>query len=150
MQETNRMNQVFPYANVVAGALVLVVGFIFHWIGQLISILNWDLATKIGLQEEELLPEYKVYEHAIAAADVAIGWIYGIAGVGLVLGSQWGYTLAWFPGVILVYHSISYWFWTGNRRKGGHKLVADSVRIGWPVANFVAGALAILVAWNAC
>ena len=45
------MNQVFPYANVVAGVLVLIVGFVFHWIGQLISILNWDLATRIGLQE---------------------------------------------------------------------------------------------------
>lgn len=143
------MNQVFPYANVVAGVLVLVVGFIFHWIGQLISVLNWDLATRIGLQEEALPPEYKVYEHAIAVADVALGWIYGLAGLGLVLGAQWGYKLAWVPGVVLVYHSISYWFWTGNRRKAGHKLVADSMRIGWPVANFVAGALAILVAWNA-
>ena len=46
------MSQVFPYANIVAGLLVLVVGFIFHWIGQLISILNWELATRIGLQEK--------------------------------------------------------------------------------------------------
>jgi hypothetical protein len=144
------MAQSFPYANVVAGVLVLVVGFIFHWIGQLISVSNWNLATRIGLQEEELLPEYKVYEHAIALADVAVGWIYGIAGVGLLIDAELGYKLAWFPGVILVYHSISYWFWTGNRRKAGHKLVADSVRIGWPVVNFAAGALAILVAWNAC
>jgi hypothetical protein len=52
--------------------------------------------------------------------------------------------------VVLVYHSISVWFWFGNQRKAGHKLVADPFRIAWPVANFVAGALAILVAWNAC
>ena len=144
------MNRLVPYANVVAGVLVLVVGFIFHWIGQLISVLNWDLATKLGLQEAELPPEYKVYEHAVAAADVALGWLYGIAGLGLVLGTPWGYKLAWVPGVVLVYHSISYWFWTGNRRKNGHKLVGDGMRIGWPVANFVAGGLAILVAWSAC
>jgi hypothetical protein len=134
----------------VTGVLVLIVGFLFHWIGQLISLLNWDLATRIGLQEAALSPEYKVYEHAIAAADVALGWIYGLAGLGLVLGTPWGYKLAWFPGVVLVYHSISYWFWTGNRRKAGHGLVADSTRIGWPLANFVTGALAILVAWSAC
>jgi hypothetical protein len=144
------MDQVFAYANIVTGTLVLIVGFGFHWIGQLVSILDWERATRIGLQEEELLPEYKVYEHAIALADVAVGWIYGIAGVGLLIDAELGYKLAWFPGVILVYHSISYWFWTGNRRKAGHKLVADSVRIGWPVVNFAAGALAILVAWNAC
>jgi hypothetical protein len=42
---------------------------------QLISVLNWDLATRIGLQEEALLPEYKEYEHAVAVADVALGWI---------------------------------------------------------------------------
>lgn len=63
---------------------------------------------------------------------------------------RWGYKLAWFPGVVLVYHSTSYWFWTGNRRKAGHKFEGDGTRIGWPVANFVTGALAILVAWNAC
>jgi len=67
-----------------------------------------------------------------------------------VLGTEWGYKLAWFPGVVLVYHSISYWFWTGNRRKAGQKLVSDSMRTGWPVANFLTGVLAILVAWNAC
>lgn len=144
------MDRVFSYANDVAGVLVLVVGFAFHWIGQLLSIINWGLATRIGLQEEELLPEYKAYEHAIAAADVALGWIYGLAGLGLILGTQWGYKLAWFPGVVLVYHGISYWFWTGNRRKAGHKFVADSTRIGWTVANLVAGGLAILVAWTAC
>jgi hypothetical protein len=97
-----------------------------------------------------LLPEYKVYEHAIAVADVAIAWIYGIAGVGLLIDAQVGYKLAWFPGVVLVYHSISYWFWTENRRRAGHKLTADSVRVGWTVTNFVTGVLAILVAWNAC
>lgn len=144
------MDQVVPYANVVAGVLVLVVGFLFHWIGQLISVLNWDLAARIGLQEATLLPEYKVYESAIAKADVALGWVYGLAGLGLVLGAPWGYKLAWIPGVVLVYHGISYWFWTGNRRQAGHKLVGDSMRIGWTVANLAAGALAILVAWNAC
>jgi hypothetical protein len=144
------MNQIFPYANIVAGAAVLVVGFGIHWIGQSISVLNWDLGTRLGLQEEDLLPEYKVYEHAIAAADAAMGWIYGIAGLGLVLDTQWSYKLAWFPGVVLVYHSISYWFWTRNRRSAGHQLVADSMRVGWVLANSIAGALTILVAWNGC
>ena len=143
------MDQVFPYANIVAGVLVLAVGFIFHWIGQLISILDWDLATRMGLQEKGMLPEYKVYEHAIAVADVAIGWIYGIAGVGLILGTPWGFKLAWFPGVVLIYHSISFWFWTRNQRKSGHRLTADSLRIGWSVANMITGVLAILVAWSA-
>jgi hypothetical protein len=143
------MDQVFPYANTVTGVLVLAVGFVFHWIGQLISILNWDLATRIGLQEKGLLPEYKVYEHAIAVADVAIGWIYGMAGVGLILGTAWGFRLAWFPGVILIYHGISFWFWTGNQMRSGHKLASDPLRIGWSLANMITGLLAILVAWSA-
>ena len=142
------MNPLFPGANIVAGTLVLAVGFIFHWIGQLISVLDWDLATRIGLQEKGMPPEYKVYEHAIAVADVAIGWIYGIAGVGLILGTPWSFKLAWFPGVILIYHSISFWLWTGNRRRSGHQLTTDSVRIVWSLANMVTGVLAILVAWT--
>jgi hypothetical protein len=130
--------------------LVVVIGFGFHWIGQLVSVLNWKLATRIGIQEAALPPEYQVYEHAIAVADVALGWIYGLAGLGLVLGTQWGNKLAWFPGVVLVYHGVSYWFWTNNRRGAGHRLVSDSMRVGWPLANLLTGVLAVVVAWNAC
>ena len=137
----------FPYDNILVGVMVLVVGFVFHWIGQLIYILNWELAKKIGLVEKEILPEYEVYERAIAKADVAMGWIYGVAGVGLILGTQWGYKLAWFPGVVFVYHSLSFWFWTENRRKAGHKMMSDAGRIVWFVANFITGILAIAIAW---
>lgn len=139
----------FPYSNVVVGILVLIIGFGFHWIGQLYSVLNWDHATKIGLQEKALLPEYRVYEHAIAVADSAIGWLYGIAGVGLILGAQWGYKLAWFPGVVFIYHSIMAWVWEENRRKSGHQFWSDRSRILWCLSNFVTGALVIFVAWNA-
>lgn len=144
------MNQVFPYANIITGILILVVGFVFHWIGQLISILNWDFATKIGIQEIGMPPEYKVYEHGTAIADAAIGWIYGIAGVGLILGTQWSFRLAWVPGVVMIYHSISFLFISRNQRKAGHRFMHDSIRVAWFLANSITGALAILVAWNGC
>lgn len=51
--------------------------------------------------------------------------------------------------MVLIFHAFSYWFWTGNRRKAGHRLVSDSMRIGWTVANLVTGVLAVAVAWNA-
>ena len=143
------MNPLFPYAHIVAGVLVLIVGFVFHWVGQLISLINWGYATKIGLQEEGLLDEYAVYERAIAVSDVALGWVYGLAGIGLILGARWGYKLAWFPGVVLLYHAIGFWFWTGNRRKAGHPLTPTPVRIGWTIANGLTGVLAIWVAWPA-
>ena len=60
------MDPVFPYAHIVAGILILIVGFLFHWLGQLISIVNWDLAVRLGLQEKDAPPEYRVYEHGIA------------------------------------------------------------------------------------
>lgn len=143
------MNNLFPYDNIVAAILIFIVGFILHWVGQLVSIINWDFAMKIGLQEADMPKEYKVYEHAIALADSMIGWIYGLAAVGLILGTEWGYKLAWFPGVILIYHSLSFWFWTDNRKKDGHDLTPASLRIGWSLANFVTGAITVLVAWNA-
>ncbi len=139
--------QLFPYANIIAGILIFIVGFIFHWIGQLISLINWDLAIRIGLQEKGMLPEYKVYEHAIAKADVAIGWIYCIAAIGLILNTQWAYKLGWFPGVIMVYHSLSFWFWIGNQNKSGNPTATNTVRIVWFLANFVTGILTILVIW---
>jgi hypothetical protein len=110
----------FPYENIVAGVAILIVGFVFHFLGQLVSVINWDRATRLGLQEKHMLPEYRVYEHAIAVADVMLGWVYGIAGVGLILGATWGYKLAAIPGAILVYHGISAWFWERNRRTAGH------------------------------
>lgn len=141
--------QIFPYANIVVGILILIVGFIFHWIGQLISVINWDFATKLGLQEKKLLPEYKVYEHAIAVVDVMIGWIYGIAAVGLIFNISWAYRLAWFPGVIMVYHGFSFWFWSSNQIRSGHRLHPSAFRIGWFLANLITGLLAVLVAWHA-
>ena len=145
------MDQIFPYANVVAGILVLVVGFGFHWIGQGISLLNWDLATRLGLQEPGMPPEYRVYEHAIAVSDVALGWLYGLAGIGLLIGAPWGFKLAWFPGAVLIYHSIGFWMWTGNQRRAGHHLSTGepAPRIAWATANLVTGLMAVLVAWSA-
>ena len=52
------MNHVFPYDNIVVGILILIVGFGFHWIGQLISIVNWELAIKLGIQESNMPKEY--------------------------------------------------------------------------------------------
>ena len=138
----------FPYSNVVVGVLVLVVGFVFHWIGQLISVLNWDLAIRLGLQEKDVPPEYLVYEKGTAAADVAIGWIYGIAGVGLIWGTSWGFKLAWFPGVVLIYHGFCEWYWCGNAKRAGHPLLSDSSRMVWCLVNLVTGMLAIAVAWS--
>ncbi len=143
------MDYPFPYANVVSGLLVLVVGFGFHWIGQTISVVNWGFATRLGLQEQGMSPHFKVYEHAIASADATIGWIYGIAGIGLVLGTTWGMKLAWFPGTIMLYHAVCYWFWTANQRRQGRQLMSDSTRVGWTLANLVTGMLALFVGWSA-
>ena len=142
--------QLFPCANIVIGILIFVVGFIFHWIGQLISLIDWNFATRIGFQEKKLLPEYRVYEHAIAVADVMIAWIYGIAAVGLILNTTWAHKLAWFPGVIMIYHSFSFWFWSDNQKKSGHPMTSNAFRIVWFLLNFITGVLAVLVAWNAC
>lgn len=141
--------QIFPYANIIVGILVFIVGFIFHWIGQLISLIDWDFATKIGIQDKKALPEYKAYEHGIAVADVMIGWIYGIAAVGLILNASWAFRLAWFPGVIMIYHSFSYWFWTGNQNRSGHPTTTSTIRIAWFLFNLISGVLTVLVAWNA-
>lgn len=134
-------------AHIVVGVLIFVVGFVFHWIGQLISLLHWDLAVKIGLQEKRLLPEYKIYEKGIASADVAIGWIYGVAAVGLICDAPWAYKLAWVPAVALIYHGLGFWFWTGNQINAGHRSYGRLLRWTWSAVNIIAGLLTILVVW---
>jgi hypothetical protein len=143
----NSGSALFPHANVVAGVLVLIVGFVMHWLAQLLSVIDWKLGTRLGLQEKGLLPEYLVYERAIAVADAAIGWVYGIAALGLLLNAQWGYALAWIPGSILVYHAVMAWFWERNRRAAGQRYWRESMRITWCMANLGTGALTLLVAW---
>jgi hypothetical protein len=144
------MDALFPYANVLAGVLVLIVGFLFHFLGQLISLFNWELAVRIGIAEKAILPEYRAYEEGLAVADVALGWIYGLAGLGLILGSAWSFKLAFFPGVVMIYHSISFWSWSRNQIRAGHIYRTESVRIGWALANLLTGLLTVLVAWNGC
>ncbi len=142
------MEQIFPGANVVAGVLVLIVGFGFHFGGQLISVLDWQRAMRWGLQEQGLRPEYKVYEHGIAVADVLLGWTYGIAGLGLVIDASWAYAWAWMPGAVLTYHALSFWFWTRNQRKNADRYTINQnpARSLWTAANLATGILAILVA----
>jgi hypothetical protein len=142
------MNQIFPFANIMTGILILIVGFLFHWVGQLIGLLNWEFATKIGLAEKGMIGEYRVYEKGIAAADVIIGWIYPISGIGLILSTTWAFKLAWIPGVVFVYHGLCFWFWSKNQRKAGHRLMSNPARIIWFLANIITGILAILIAWN--
>ena len=137
--------QIFPFANVVVGLLVLLLGFFLHWLGQLISLVNWDFAVKLRIAEKQTLPEYKVYELGIASADVLLGWIYGIAAVGLILDLSWAYELIWIPAVVFVYHGLSYWFYIGNQNKLGKPTTTFRFRIGWTLFNVGVGLLAILV-----
>jgi hypothetical protein len=93
--------------------------------------------------------EFKVYEHAIAVADVAVGWTYGLAGVGIILDAPWSYRLIWVPGCILIYHGICALVWFGNQKKIGHQLLSDNFRYIWSSANLITGILAVAVAWQA-
>ena len=142
------MDQIFPYANVVAGVLVLLIGLGLHFAGQLVSVVDWQLATRIGLQEAGMKPEHKDYEHAIAVADVLIGWTYGIAGVGLILDASWAYAWAWIPGAVLTYHALQFWAWTRNHRRSGnhYSTTKDPLRTVWAVANLATGILTLSVA----
>ena len=143
------MEQIFPHANIIAGILAIVVGFLFHWLGQLISLINWEFATKIGIQEKGMPEEFKAYEYGLAVADVATGWIHGIIGVGLILSTQWSYKFAWITTAMLLYHGISFWFWTGKTKKLGYHITPDSTRIGWFIINIITGILIVMVAWKA-
>ncbi|NVM17564.1 MAG: hypothetical protein HWN80_07595 [Candidatus Lokiarchaeota archaeon] len=137
---------IFPFSNIVVGTLIFIVGFIFHWVGQLVSIVNWEFSVKIGIHEKNMVPEYKVYEYAMAIADVSIGWIYALASIGLTFNFFWGNTLAWFPGVLLLYHSIAYWVWIGKQNKAGNSTTSNKFRIVWFLLNFSTGILCILAA----
>jgi len=141
------MMELFAYAHIVAGFLVLIIGFVFHFIGQFISLIDWKMAVSLKIAEKEMLPEYKDYEQGMAMADVLIGWTYFFIGVGLIFGTSWSFKLAWIPGVIFTYHSLSFWFWSGKQEQKGHRYRSTPGKTGWFLANLLSGILILLVAW---
>ncbi|MGC9517918.1 MAG: hypothetical protein ACP5C3_09520 [Methanomicrobiales archaeon] len=140
------MLDLFNFASILAGFLILIIGFGLHFIGQLISVLNWDLAVRMGMAEKGILREYLTYENAMALTDVAIGWIYLPIGIGLILGLGWSYNLAFIPGVIFIYHSISFFFWTGNQEREGNVYYTQTKRVSWFLLNFISGIIILIVA----
>jgi hypothetical protein len=48
-----KINHLFQYASIITGILVFIMGFDFHWIGQSISIMNRNLAMRIGIREKD-------------------------------------------------------------------------------------------------
>jgi hypothetical protein len=141
--------QLFPFANIVTGILVLIVGFGLHWVGQLISWVNWDLSVKLGIANKDTIPEHRDYEQGMAAADSLLAWVYGIAAIGILFNISWAYKLLWFPGVVLIYHALGFWFWTRYQIKAGRPMYSTTFAIVWCSVNIVTGALAILLAWRA-
>ena len=78
--------------------MVIIVGFVFHWLGQLTYLLNREFATKIGLVEPGILPEYEVYELAIAHSHQDMSEVFFVReGVGVIRIDQQEYDLV--PGV---------------------------------------------------
>lgn len=130
-----------------AGLIILVLGFGMHFIGQLISLIDWDSAVKLGIAEKGLLSEYKDYEKGIALADVYIGWIYLPIGLGILLGQNFSFKLAWIPGVVFIYHSLCFFFWTRYQNQAGNVYRSESMRIGWFIFNFIGGLIVLLVAF---
>jgi len=137
---------------IIAGLLLLLIGFGFHFLGQGLSLLNWELAQRLGLQERNMPREYQDYERGMAAADVALGWSYGLIGVGLVTGAAWAAKAASIPGAILTYHSLCFWFWSQRQRRAGYQGMSDALRRAWTLANLGTGVLLVataLFAWAA-
>lgn len=141
------MYELFPYSNILAGALVLIVGFGIHWLSQVSLFINWELMPRHGFGLN-ISANTKGYDRFIAISDITIGWMYGIIGVGLFLGTDWGYVLAWIPGVILSLEGISYWVMTSKKHAPERKF-SYFTRIEWSALNLVTGLFIILVAWNA-
>jgi len=141
------MNELFPYSNILAASLLLIVGFGIHWLNQLSLFLHWELMPRHGFGIN-LSSSQKGYDRLIAISDITIGWLYGIIGVGLFMGTEWGYALAWIPGIILTIEGISYWIMTGKKQM---QPLAESyfTRVEWSSLNLVTGMFIMVVAWNA-
>ncbi len=141
--------QLFPNAHLVLALLIFLVGFLIHWVGQIISLIDWDLSVKLGISDDNTTAEYKTYEKGIATADALIGWTYGLAVVGLLLNQPWAYKLIWVPGVVFVYHGLSFWFWIGHQLKLNNPTATPLMRFSWASLNLITGSLAIWMAWMA-
>jgi hypothetical protein len=133
--------------SIAAGILTLAVGFGFHFLGQALSLWNWPLAERLGLQDKNASPAQRDYESGTALADVLIGWSYGPIGLGLVCGSPWAFKAAIIPGALFTYHALAFWFWTSAQNRGGRRIMAEPLRRTWAALNLASGLLVLLSAW---
>lgn len=86
---------------VAAGAASLLVGLIGLG-GQAISVANWPLAQKLGLQEstEDTEPLFRRLERNTALWDLVSWWTLPAAGALMLVGNAWWPLLAVFAGGI--------------------------------------------------
>jgi hypothetical protein len=132
-----------------AGAALLVVGFGFHFLGQALSLHDWSLAERLGLQEKDATAAQQDYERGFAVADVLIGWLYGPIAIGLWFEAPWAFKAAFLPGVVFTYHAVGFWFWTARQARGGRPGIAGPKRVLWAAVNLACGLLLLGVAWVA-
>ena len=141
------MQSLFPFAHIIAGIIILIVGFGFHFLGQLMGFLYWEPELKHSFIINMPI-KAKGYAHIVAISDVAIGWSYAIIGMGMYIGKSWSYTLAWIPGIILFLEGISFWTWRNQNNRPAQDLSLTE-RIEWSGLNIVSGLFILLVAWSA-
>lgn len=141
------MQSLFPFAHIIGGVLILIVGFGFHFLGQLMGFLHWEPELKHSFIINMPIKSTG-YEHLVAVSDIAIGWSYAIIGMGLYLGRPWGYTLAWIPGIILLLEGSSFLTWCCLKKVQKPDLSLLE-RVEWGSLNIVSGLFIILIAWAA-
>ena len=141
------MEELFPYSNILGGVLVLIVGFGIHWLNRVALYLHWEFMPRHGFGII-FGDSQNNYNRWITISDMTIGWLYGVIGVGLILGMDWGYDLAWIPGVILTLEGISYWINNGKKKSDPAQYTYFTPS-EWKVLNLLTGLFVIIIAWNA-
>ena len=96
-------------------AVVAILCSFLAWIMQFYSLLNWEGAIRLGIQNESFSGDavekaLANVERGIAWADLLILFPLFISGtIGVLSGQIWGYVLWFALGMLSIYFSILFW-----------------------------------------
>lgn len=132
--------QLFPGSDTLAGSLMLLLAL--RWIARVCSLVGYHLSAALGIPRGTRSSRRRPVTREDEAIQITVGWIYAIAGSGLILGAAWAPVPACIAGFLLILQGARSWPFLG-------KSFISLATVLWSLFNLATGLLVLVIASSA-